>query len=166
MLSRRDFFQVAAAAAVLTGAPGRLTRAAARQLITQKKLLKFDPVGQVTLLHFADLHAQLLPIYFREPSVNIGVGAGRGRFPHLTGRAFLDRFGIAAGSPQAYALTSEEFVALARAYGKLGGSTGWPPWSRRFAPSARARLFCSTAATPGRVRTARWRPPAPTWWRS
>ncbi len=121
MLSRRDFFQVAAAAAVLTGAPGRLTRAAARQSITQKKLLKFDPVGQVTLLHFADLHAQLLPIYFREPSVNIGVGAGRGRFPHLTGRAFLDRFGIAAGSPQAYALTSEEFVALARAYGKLGG---------------------------------------------
>ena len=121
MLSRRDFFQVAAATAVLTGAPGRLTRAAARQSITQAELLKFDPVGQVTLLHFADLHAQLLPVYFREPSVNIGVGAGRGRFPHLTGRAFLDRFGIPAGSPEAYALTSDDFVALARAYGKLGG---------------------------------------------
>ncbi len=83
--------------------------------------MKFDPVGQVTLLHFADLHAQLLPIYFREPSVNIGVGAGRGRFPHLTGRAFLDRFALTAGSPEAYALTREDFVSLARAYGKLGG---------------------------------------------
>lgn len=121
MLSRRDFVQVAAATAVLTGAPGRLARAAARQALTEADLLRFDSRGQVTLLHVADLHAQLRPIYFREPSLNIGVGDERDRAPHLTGRDFLARFGIAAGSPEAYALTSDDFVALARAYGKLGG---------------------------------------------
>jgi sulfur-oxidizing protein SoxB len=75
----------------------------------------------VTLLHLADLHAQLVPIYFREPSVNLGVGEAHGLPPHLTGREFLARFGVEAGSPEAYALTSEDFVALARGYGKVGG---------------------------------------------
>jgi sulfur-oxidizing protein SoxB len=81
MFSRRDFVQLAAATAVLTGTPGRLARAAARQEITQKDLLRFEPLGQVTLLHIADIHAQLVPIYFREPSVNLGVGEAHGLPP-------------------------------------------------------------------------------------
>ncbi|GAC1655929.1 MAG: thiosulfohydrolase SoxB [Vulcanimicrobiaceae bacterium] len=121
MITRRDFAQAAIATAVLTGSATGLARAAARQKVTQAELLRFDAVGQVTLLHFTDLHAQLAPLYFREPAVNIGVGPDVGLPPHLTGDAFLRAFGIAAETPEAYALSSPDFVALARAYGRLGG---------------------------------------------
>jgi len=121
MLDRREFLQVAAATAVLTGAPGALSRAAAQQAITQDELLKFDPVGQVTLLNFTDCHAQLVPLWFREPSINLGVGEVHGLVPHITGKDALKKFGIAAKSPEAYALTSEDFGALAGTYGKVGG---------------------------------------------
>ncbi len=121
MFTRRDFFTVAAATATLLGGTGRFIRAAAKQEITQKDLLRFDPVGQVTLLHICDIHAQLMPIYFREPSVNLGVGAVHGLPPHLTGKDFLEKFSISATSPEAYTLTSEDFTALARTYGKVGG---------------------------------------------
>lgn len=119
MISRRAFFQAAAALAASGAVPIR--RAAAAQALRQTDLLAFEPLGQVTLLHLTDIHAQLMPVYFREPSVNIGVGGARGRPPHLTGAAFREAFGIAVGSPEAYALTSEDFQALAREYGKMGG---------------------------------------------
>jgi sulfur-oxidizing protein SoxB len=119
MISRRDFVQLAAATAALL--PAGWTRALAQQRVTQSDLLRFDAVGNVTLVHVADLHAQLRPVHFREPSVNLGVGAARGLVPHVTGRALLDLYGIPAGSPQAYALSSEDFTALARGYGRLGG---------------------------------------------
>ena len=122
MLTRRDVIQVAAATtAALGGVHGGLARAAARQKITQRDLLRFDPVGQITLLHFADIHAQVVPIYFREPSINIGVADWRGLPPHITGKTLLEYYGIAAGSPEAYSLSSDDFVALARAYGRVGG---------------------------------------------
>ena len=121
MITRRDFVQVAAATAAMVGAPGNLVRAAARQSITQADLLRFDPLGQITLLHFTDIHAQLMPVYFREPAVNIGVGEDAGLPPHLVGNAFLKEFDIAPESPQAYACTMEDYVALARTYGRLGG---------------------------------------------
>ena len=121
MLDRRQFMQVAAATAVLTGTPGKLSRAAARQTITQDDLLKFDAKGQVTLLNFNDCHAQLVPLYFREPSINLGVGAQHGLPPHITGKDFLTKFGLHAGSAEAYAMTSEDFSALAGSYGRIGG---------------------------------------------
>ncbi len=121
MLSRRDLLQLAAATAALTGVPSGLNRALAQQKITQDDLLRFEPLGQVTLLHFADIHAQLVPLYFREPSVNLGVGAARGQPPHLTGGDFLREFGLAAGTAEAHALSSENYAALARSYGKVGG---------------------------------------------
>ena len=74
MLTRRDFLQVTAAAAALSGFSGNLGSAAAAQKISQEKLLEFESVGQVTLLNFGDIHAQLVPLYFREPSINLGVG--------------------------------------------------------------------------------------------
>ena len=86
MFSRREFLQVAAATAAIV--PHGWTRAFAQQRLTQDELLRFKPLGDVTLLHFADLHGQLLPTYFREPSQNIGVGPGKGMPPHLTGKAF------------------------------------------------------------------------------
>ena len=121
MLDRRQFLQVTAATAALAGGAGRLSRAAARQAIGQEELLQFRSVGQVTLLNFTDCHAQLVPLYFREPSVNIGVGANKGLVPHLSGDQFMRAYGLADASPEAYAFTSEDFVALARSYGKVGG---------------------------------------------
>ena len=93
----------------------------AQQRITEAELLKFDALGNVTLLHVADIHGQLMPVYFREPSINLGVGAARGQPPHLTGTDFLKHFGIPAKSAAAYALTSEDFAALAKSYGRIGG---------------------------------------------
>jgi S-sulfosulfanyl-L-cysteine sulfohydrolase len=121
MLTRRDFLQVAGATAAITGLSGQVGSLAAQQKLTAADLLRFDAKGRLTLLHFTDCHAQLQPIYFREPSVNIGVGEMTGLPPHLTDHAFLDAFGIAAGSAQAYALTSHDFTTLARTYGRVGG---------------------------------------------
>lgn len=121
MISRRDFLQVAAATAALGVAPAKMARAAATQSISQADLLSFEPLGQVTLLHLTDLHAQLVPLYFREPSINLGVGEVAGLPPHITGADFLESFGIKRSSPEAYALTSEDFVALASTYGRIGG---------------------------------------------
>lgn len=110
-----------ATAALSLAGIGSIRRAAAAQALKQSDLLAFEPLGQVTLLHMTDLHAQLRPILFREPSVNIGVGDANGRPPHLTGAAFRQAFGVAVGSPDAYALTSDDFQALAHTYGKMGG---------------------------------------------
>jgi sulfur-oxidizing protein SoxB len=119
MISRRDFVQLAAATAALL--PTGWSRAFAQQRLTQAELLRFEPVGNVTLVHVADIHGQLLPVLFREPSTNLGVGDAKGLVPHLTGRALLDLYKIPAGSAAAYALSSEDFVALAKSYGRLGG---------------------------------------------
>jgi sulfur-oxidizing protein SoxB len=77
--------------------------------------------GNVSLLHFTDCHAQLNPIRFREPNVNLGVGSAAGRPPHLVGEALLKQFGIRAGTREAHAFTYLDYVAAARAYGELGG---------------------------------------------
>jgi sulfur-oxidizing protein SoxB len=123
MISRREFLQASAAASALVagGGLGPLGRVAAQQRLTQADILRFDPLGTVTILYIADTHAQLMPLYFREPSVNLGVGEVRGQPPHLTDAEFRKYFNIAAGSPDAYALTADDFVALARNYGKMGG---------------------------------------------
>jgi sulfur-oxidizing protein SoxB len=120
MISRREFLQVAAATAALL--PSGWTRAFAQQQMTQDQLLRLGlPVGNVTLVHLSDLHAQLKPVLFREPSINLGVGEARGQLPHVTGQAFLDLLNIPAGSASAYAFTPEDFSALAKTYGRLGG---------------------------------------------
>lgn len=119
MISRREYLQAAAAAALLTGSG--LGRAAAQQRLSLADITRFDPLGTVTILHITDIHAQLMPLYFREPSINLGVGDARGAPPHITEKAFREYFKIATGSPDAYALTSDDFVALARNYGRMGG---------------------------------------------
>ena len=119
MFSRREFLQVAAATAAIV--PGGWSRAFAQQALTQDELFRFDALGNVTILHFADLHAQLKPVYFREPSINLGAGEARSLVPHLVGPQFLNHFGIAPGSRAAYALAADDFTALARTYGRVGG---------------------------------------------
>jgi len=123
-VTRRDFIQFGVNAALALGAAGYAAnplRALAQQKLTQDDLLRFDAKGQVTLLHFTDVHAQLAPIYFRPPDTNIGVGTFAGLPPHLVGEEFLTAFGIERGTPLAYAHTFLDYVDLARAYGRLGG---------------------------------------------
>ena len=84
-------------------------------------MYELERFGNARILHMTDTHAQLLPVYFREPSVNIGIGAMQGKPPHLVGRAFLDRFGIRADSAEAYAFTFLDFEKSAARFGKLGG---------------------------------------------
>ncbi len=123
MISRRDFLQVSMAASALYGASGfgNWARLAAQQALTQDQLLEFDTFGNVSLIHVTDIHAQLKPIYFREPEINIGVGENRGHVPHITGADFRKLYGIADGSPSAYALTYNDFASLAKGYGRVGG---------------------------------------------
>ena len=124
MFTRRDFLQYtinAGAALGVAGYGANITRALAQQKLTQDDLLKFDSKGQITLLHFTDVHAQLKPVYFRPPDTNIGIGDYAGIPPHLVGEEFLTHFGIEKGSPLAYAHTMVNYEELARAYGRLGG---------------------------------------------
>ncbi len=123
MISRRDFLQVSMAASALYGASGfgKWARLAAQQSLTQDQLLEFETFGNISLIHVTDIHAQLKPIYFREPEINLGIGDARGQMPHVTGAAFRKAYGIEDGSPSAYALTYNDFSALAKTYGRVGG---------------------------------------------
>ena len=123
MFSRREFLMAATAVTAIVGpaAVGRWSRAAAQQALTEGDLIDMPAHGNVTLVHITDIHAQLKPILFREPSINLGVGEVAGLPPHVTGADFLKLYGIEPGTPHAYALTSEDFTALARGYGRMGG---------------------------------------------
>jgi len=111
------------AASAILGASsfGNWAKLAAQQALTQDQLLQFDTFGNVSLIHITDIHAQLKPIYFREPSINIGVGGNKGAVPHVTGADFRKLYGIDDGSPSHYALSADDFSALAQSYGKVGG---------------------------------------------
>jgi len=123
MVSRRDFLQVGMATTAIYGASGfgNFSKLAAQQKLTQDDLLKFDTYGNVSLIHITDIHGQLKPIYFREPEINLGVGNATGQVPHITGAQFRKMYGINDGSPSHYALTHNDFSALAKEYGRLGG---------------------------------------------
>ncbi len=113
-MDRRNFLRYCAAAAAIGSVP-RIALAA------DEDLYDVGRFGNVRVLHLTDTHAQLEPVFFREPSVNIGVGAMRGRPPHLVGHAFLDHFDIAPGSRRAHAFTFLDFQEAARRYGRMGG---------------------------------------------
>jgi sulfur-oxidizing protein SoxB len=114
-IRRRDLLKLAGAAA-LSGGASRLARGA-----DSTGAYDIERFGNARILHITDTHAQLLPGYFREPSINLGLGTMQGQPPHLVGRAFLDRFGIKPDSADAYAFTSLDFEKSAARFGKLGG---------------------------------------------
>jgi sulfur-oxidizing protein SoxB len=114
-IRRRDFVKFSGAVALAASLP-RIARAA-----DNTGIYDLERFGNARILHLTDTHAQLLPVYFREPSVNLGIGAMRGKPPHLVGRAFLDRFGINPDSADAYAFTCLNFEKSAARFGKLGG---------------------------------------------
>jgi len=116
MMNRREFLQILAVAA------------ASGMAIDSKKALAGDldmynlpRFGNVSLMHMTDCHAQLMPIYFREPSVNIGVAGAAGKVPHLVGEHLLRHFGIKPGTREAHAFSYVDFAQAARTYGKVGG---------------------------------------------
>ncbi len=114
-IRRREFLKLAGAAA-LSGGLSRVAHTA-----DSASVYDLERFGNARILHMTDTHAQLLPVYFREPSVNLGIGEMQGRPPHLVGRAFLDRFGIKPDSADAYAFSCLDFEKSAARFGKLGG---------------------------------------------
>jgi len=118
-LGKREFLQVLAAAGAAGMALGRHAQADAQT--AQSELYDIAPFGNVSLLHMTDCHAQLKPIYFREPSVNMGLGSMRGKWPHLVGEHLLKAVGLKPGTPPAHAYTYLDFETAARRYGKVGG---------------------------------------------
>ena len=112
-MNRRDFL----VALALAGSAGATLRPRASAAQAAAELYEVPPFGNLSLLHITDVHAQLLPVHFREPSVNIGDS----RPPHLVGAALLAHYGIAPGSAAAHAFTHLDFEAAARRYGRMGG---------------------------------------------
>lgn len=118
--SRREFMQVLAVASatgmalnhrdVLAAAPG-----------AGEKLYDVPTFGNVSFLHFTDCHAQLQPIYFREPNVNLGVADALGKAPHIVGEKLLRHFNIKPGTASAHAFSYLNFSQAAKTYGKVGG---------------------------------------------
>jgi sulfur-oxidizing protein SoxB len=122
-MNRREFQQVLAAAAA-AGLP-LATWSEADAATAEQGLYDVPPLGSgtgfVSLLHMTDCHAQLLPIHFREPSVNLGVGSMAGQLPHLVGEHLLKKAGVRPGTALAHAYTFLDFERAARRYGKVGG---------------------------------------------
>ncbi|HPE01005.1 MAG TPA: thiosulfohydrolase SoxB [Burkholderiaceae bacterium] len=119
-MHRREFLQILAAAAA-AGLPIASREALAANPAAAARMYDIPRFGNVHFLHFTDCHAQLKPIYFREPSVNIGVGEARGQPPHLVGEHLLKHFGIKPGTAEAHAFTYLDFVQGAKTYGAVGG---------------------------------------------
>ncbi|MEN9866610.1 MAG: hypothetical protein RL748_2200 [Pseudomonadota bacterium] len=117
-MNRREFLEMLALASA-AGLP--LTQQSALAAPAASKLYDLPRFGNVHLLHFTDCHAQLLPMYYREPHTNIGVGAANGKAPHLVGSHLLKQFGIKPGSIDAHAFTYLNFEQAAATYGKVGG---------------------------------------------
>jgi S-sulfosulfanyl-L-cysteine sulfohydrolase len=117
-INRREFLQTLAVASA-----GGLSLSShfAHAQDSARKFYDLPKFGNVHLLHFTDCHAQLLPIYFREPNVNLGIGAQEGKTPHLVGEYFLKANGIPAGTRDAHAFTYLNFTEAAKTYGRVGG---------------------------------------------
>ena len=121
-LSRREFMQMLAVAGTagfsFSGGVAAQSPASGKKSANPYEIPAY---GNVSFMHYTDPHAQLLPVYFREPSVNLGVASMKGKAPHLVGESFLKAYGIEPGSLHAHAFTYLGFNELAAKYGKVGG---------------------------------------------
>lgn len=116
-VTRRDFVKLIG----ISGGLAVTSRQALAAAVTPERLLEFQALGNVTLLHLTDSHATLLPVYFREPDTLLGFGEEAGKPPYVTGEAFLRTYGLTRGTAEAYAYTHVDFPELAARYGKMGG---------------------------------------------
>ncbi len=153
-MNRREFLHVVAAAAA-AGLP-----VDARSALDLSAGANFydgiEAFGNVSLLHFTDCHAQLNPVYFREPNVNLGVGSAAGRPPHLVGEALLRHFGIRPGTREAHAFTYLDYDRAARAYGRVGGFAHLATLVRKLKASRPGALLLDGGDTWQGSATALW----------
>jgi len=118
-LSRREFVYMMAAlgaAPVFANSHTRMTNTN-----NLEDYYKLKPFGNARLMHMTDSHAQLLPVYFREPSVNLGFFENLGKPPHIVGEKLLDYYGIKGNARLEYAYSCVNFEKHAKAMGKIGG---------------------------------------------
>lgn len=152
-MNRREFLQVLAVAGAggmaFPGGDAQAARAA-------QQFYDVPRFGNVHLLHFTDCHAQLRPVHFREPSVNLGVAEWAGKPPHLVGKAFLREYGIRPGTPEAHAFTSLDFTEAARRYGKVGGFSHLSTLIQRMKASRPGALLLDGGDTWQGSATALW----------
>ena len=153
-LSKRDFLQVMASASAAGMALGRYADADAAT--AEQGLYDVAPFGNVSLLHMTDCHAQLKPIYFREPSVNLGLGSMQGQLPHLVGEHLLRAAGVRPGSAMAHAYTYLDFDKAARRYGKVGGFAHLATLVKRLKASRPGALLLDGGDTWQGSATALW----------
>jgi len=118
-LNKREFLQVLGAGAVSGMGLSAWAQADANR--AGQAMYDIPAFGNVSLLHMTDCHAQLLPVFFREPSINMGIGSMRGQLPHLVGEHLLRFAKVPANTPMAHALTHLDFERAAQRYGKVGG---------------------------------------------
>jgi len=118
--SRREFMQVLAVATAGGMALNHKDLLAGHHGAAQR-LYDVPKFGNVSFMHFTDCHAQLTPVYFREPNVNLGVGEALGRPPHIVGEQLLKFYGMKPGTPEAHAFSYLDFSQAAKTYGKVGG---------------------------------------------
>ncbi|MES2634207.1 MAG: thiosulfohydrolase SoxB [Pseudomonadota bacterium] len=153
-LRKRELLQVLGAAAVAGMSLGRWENADAAD--AANGLYDVPRFGNVSLLHMTDCHAQLLPIHFREPNVNLGVGTMAGRLPHLVGDELLKAAGIPRGTPAAHALTYLDFEQASRRYGKVGGFAHLATLVKRMKASRPGALLLDGGDTWQGSATALW----------
>ena len=157
-LSKREFLQVLAAASA--AGMGLARHADADAASAEEALYDVQPLGQgaghVSFLHMTDCHAQLKPIHFREPSVNLGIGSMQGQLPHLVGEHLLKAAGVPAGSALAHAYTYLDFETAARRYGKVGGFAHLATLVKRLKASRPGALLLDGGDTWQGSATALW----------
>src|SRR5665647_2858188 len=153
-LTKREFFQVLGAGTM--AGMGLGTYAEADAATAANGLYDIPPFGNVSFLHMTDCHAQLKPIYFREPDVNIGLGSMKGLLPHLVGEHLLKVAKLRPGTAEAYALTHLDFEKAARRYGKVGGFAHLATLVKRMKASRPGAIFLDGGDTWQGSGTALW----------
>ena len=153
-MQRREFLQLLAVAAA-AGMP-IASRDALGATAASASMYELPRFGNVHLLHFTDCHAQLLPVYFREPSVNLGIGPAYGQPPHLVGEHLLKHFGIAPNTPPAHAFTYLDFAQAAKTYGNVGGFAHLSTLVKRLKASRPGALLLDGGDTWQGSATALW----------
>ncbi|MEE9444458.1 MAG: thiosulfohydrolase SoxB, partial [Cocleimonas sp.] len=126
VMDKRTFLKIAAAGSAGAGSLSWLMQNAIAadkpaQASMPKDFYSVPKKGQARILHTTDVHGQLLPVYFREPNVNLGVGPALGRPPHIVGKKLLEKMDLPLDGPEAYAYTYLDFFNAAKKYGKTGG---------------------------------------------
>ncbi len=153
-LTKREFLQVLGAASAAGMSLGSYTDASAAT--AAEGLYDIPAFGNVSFLHMTDCHAQLKPIHFREPSVNLGIAGMKGHLPHLVGEHLLKAAGVTSGTPTAHALTYLDFDQAAGRYGKVGGFAHLATLVRRLRASRPGALLLDGGDTWQGSATSLW----------